>query len=69
MTADQILRVARLDAEKVYDDLSRFRINLALASDAWHVDFELVDPQMNGGGPHYIVDAASGEIVSKCYEQ
>jgi len=30
---------------------------------------EKKDPNLNGGGPHYLIDANSGEIVSKRYDQ
>jgi hypothetical protein len=69
MPADQILRVAQLDAGEAYGDLLQFRVTLALTNDGWHVDYELADPQTNGGGPHYIIDPVSGKIVSKRYEQ
>jgi hypothetical protein len=68
-SCDQALRVAREDAEKVYRDLSRYHIRLALEADGWHVDYELKDANVRGGGPHYIIDQANGAIVSKRYEQ
>ena len=68
-SCDQALRIAREDAEKVYRDLSRYHIRLALEGDGWHVDYELKDPNVRGGGPHYIIDRADGAIVSKRYEQ
>ena len=68
-SCDQALRIAREDAEKVYRDLSRYQIRLALEDDGWHVDYELKDPNVRGGGPHYIIDHANGAIVSKRYEQ
>jgi len=69
LTSDEVLRVARLDAERVYRDLSRFVIRISRESDGWHVDFDLKDKEARGGGPHYIVDAESGIIVGKRYEQ
>jgi hypothetical protein len=66
---DQALRVAREDAERVYRDLTRYYIRLALESDGWHVDYELKDPKARGGGPHYIIDQTDGAIVWKRYEQ
>jgi hypothetical protein len=33
------------------------------------VDYELVNPDVNGGGPHYIIDPVTGAINSKRYEQ
>ena len=69
ITSDSALRVARSDAEKVYDCLDKYRITVQLREDGWHVDYELIDPGMKGGGPHYVVDSTTGEIVSKRYEQ
>ncbi len=66
---DEILRVARNDAEKVYGDLSAYRITIALRPDGWHVDYELTEMLEAGGGPHYVIDAAMGGIVSKTYYQ
>jgi hypothetical protein len=69
IASDQALRIARTDAEKVYRDLSDYRIQIAREADGWHVDYELKDPGMNGGGPHYVIDAATGAILHKRYEQ
>jgi hypothetical protein len=69
LTADEVLRIARVDADQVYRDLSRFSIRMAREADGWHVDFDLKDPAARGGGPHYIIDSESGVIVKKRYEQ
>ena len=37
--------------------------------DGWHIDYELKNPRLNGGGPHYVIDATTGEIISKKYYQ
>ena len=66
---DQALRIARLDAEKSYRDLGLFRIQVVLETDGWHVDYELKNPNLNGGGPHYVINATSGRIQSKRYDQ
>jgi hypothetical protein len=65
MNADEALKVARLDAEKAYRDLSPYRIAISLESDGWHVEYWLKDPRMQGGGPHYVIDATTGAFVSK----
>lgn len=69
LSSDEVLRIARLDAERAYRDLSRFAIRLSRESDGWHVDYELKDAAARGGGPHYIIDADTGIIFSKRYEQ
>jgi hypothetical protein len=65
----EALDIARLDAEKAYRDLSVFRVQILLRPDGWHVDYDLADPQINGGGPHYVIDPATGSVLSKRYEQ
>ena len=67
--ADQALAVAQADALRAYRDLSPYRVSLVLEADGWHVDYVLKDPKRKGGGPHYVVDPATGAIVSKRYEQ
>jgi hypothetical protein len=69
LSCDEILKVARLDAEKAYGDLTAYRVTLAMEPDGWHVDYELKNPNLNGGGPHYVISPATGVILSKLYEQ
>ena len=69
LSSDQVLRVARTDAERVYRDLHRFVIRIAEEPDGWHVDYELKDTRARGGGPHYVIDPVTGSIVAKRYEQ
>jgi len=69
ITSDQALRIARLDAERVYRDLSPYRASVSLEQDGWHVDYELKDSRLQGGGPHYVIDPGNGAILTKQYEQ
>jgi hypothetical protein len=69
ISCDQALQIARLDAEKAYRDLSPFRIEIVLEPDGWHIDYELKNLGLRGGGPHYVIDARDGTILSKRYEQ
>jgi hypothetical protein len=66
---DRALAIAQADAAHAYRDLSDFRIQLVLEEDGWHVDYELKDPRLKGGGPHYIIHPHTGAILSKRYEQ
>ncbi len=50
-------------------DLTPYRIRIALELDGWHVDYDLKEPGLKGGGPHYLIDATTGAILSKRYEQ
>jgi hypothetical protein len=66
---DQALVIAQADAVKAYRDLSGYRIQVVLEDDGWHVDYELKSSRLKGGGPHYVIDAATGALLSKRYEQ
>ncbi len=63
------MTIAQADAAKAYHDLSPYRIQLVLEADGWHIDYDLKDPHLKGGGPHYVIDASTGVIISKRYEQ
>ena len=69
VTADHALRIAQTDAAGAYRDLSIYRIRMALEHDGWHIDYEVKEPGLKGGGPHYVIDADSGAILSRRYEQ
>ena len=69
ISCDQALKVARTDAETAYRDLSVYRIEISLEAHGWVVDYELKDRKLQGGGPHYVIDARTGEILSKRYDQ
>ena len=69
LASDEALRIARADAERVYRDLDEYRIEITREADGWHIDYELKDRTLNGGGPHYVIDPADGRILSKRYDQ
>jgi hypothetical protein len=69
IAGDQALAIAQADAVKVYRDLTPYRIRLVLEHDGWHVDYDLKNAKSKGGGPHYVIDALTGSILSKRYEQ
>ena len=50
LSADRILAIAQPDALAEYPDVSLYRIRLALEDDGWHVEYELKDPKLKGGG-------------------
>jgi hypothetical protein len=66
---DETLLIARLAAETRYRNLADFIIRIAIEVDVWHVDFTSAHPHCRGGGPHYHIDATTGEIVWKTFEQ
>ena len=68
ITRERALAIASADALTAYRDLSPYTVSADQQSDGWHVDYELpVGTQ--GGGPHYVIDAHSGAILRKRYEQ
>lgn len=69
IAGDQALTIAQADAIRVYRDLTSYRIQLMLEADGWHIDYTLSDPHLKGGGPRYVIDAQTGAILSKRYEQ
>ena len=69
ITSDEALKIARLGAERAYRDLTPYRVLVELAEDGWRVGYELTNPQAQGGGAHYVIDARTGKIRSKRYEQ
>ena len=71
VTAADALAVAQNDAVAVYRDLSRFRIEITREPGGWRIVYHFVPAARfeTGGGPHYLVDAETGEIVSKLYYQ
>lgn len=69
LSAERALGIAQVDATRMYRDLSLYRIRLELEADGWHIDYELKDAHLKGGGPHYVIDRVTGAIVSRRYEQ
>jgi len=69
VTSDRALAIAQADAATVYTDLWRFRIEVELEPDGWHIAYRIREKRVAGGGPHYVIDATTGAIVSKKYYQ
>jgi hypothetical protein len=75
MTAPTISRsrataIAEADALPMYGvSLHTMESRISLHEDGWHIDYELRDQEEQGGGPHYVIDASTGAIVSKKYYQ
>lgn len=65
----QAITIAEADGIQAYGSLEKFTLEVALQDDGWHVDYWLRKPRHAGGGPHYIIDAATGEIAFKKYTQ
>jgi hypothetical protein len=69
MAVDQVLAVTQADAARAYRDLSVYAIRLVLKTDGWHVRYDLTNERLKGGGPRYLIDAVTGAILSRTYEQ
>jgi hypothetical protein len=69
ISCDQALKIARADAQAVYRDLSIYRTSISLEENGWVIDYELKDLELQGGGPHYLIDGETGEILWKRYDQ
>ena len=66
----EALRIANADGTEAYrDSLSDYKIEIVLQPDGWHISYTLNKPRWSGGGPHYVIDATTGTIVSKKYYQ
>ena len=73
VSSAEALAIATADARQAYrGNFGRFRIEISLEDDGWHV-VHLIHQRngsrIAGGGPHYVIDATTGAIVSKKYYQ
>ena len=72
ISCDQALAIAHADAVQAYrDPLHRHRVEVRLESNGWVVEYHFRGTGRfhTGGGPHYVIDATTGEILSKKYYQ
>ena len=69
VTKEKALEIARRDAMQHYRDLGKYEITIKSDEGTWLVDYSLRDPSLVGGGPHYVISAHTGEIISRRYEQ
>jgi hypothetical protein len=69
ITRQQAIAIAEADAIPVYRNLDNLTLEVSLQDDGWHVDYWMRKPRWAGGGPHYLIDAATGAILTKRYEQ
>jgi hypothetical protein len=66
---EKALEIANENAVKFYSDLSVYDVVARLEDDNWHIDYILKDKNLDGGGPHYIISAITGEIADMRFEQ
>lgn len=67
----QAIGIARAGAFPMYGNyLHTLVLEMTLHDDGWHLKYSpRRDGYRTGGGPHYQIDATTGEIVSKRYYQ
>jgi hypothetical protein len=69
VSSHQALAIAEADAVTMYENLGRYRIEIELEPDGWHIAYRIKQRRWAGGGPWYVIDATTGAIVSKKYYQ
>ena len=65
LCAGDALKIAGLDAKRVYPDLSPCRITVSIDDQKWRIDYELKDEEIQGGGSRYLIDSVTGTILEK----
>jgi hypothetical protein len=67
----QAIAIAEADALPMYgaEWLNKLMLKVILQDDGWHIEYHQWRPRYTGGGPHYVIDATTGVIVSKKYYQ
>lgn len=71
ISRDRAIGIAEADALTMYGDyLHTLELRASLHDDGWHLVYSpRRDGYRTGGGPHYVIDASTGAIVSKTYYQ
>ena len=65
VTRESAIELARRDALKEGEDLELYEIIAIEQTDNWRVVFKIKDKNLNGGGPKYLIDKNTGEIISR----
>ena len=68
----EALAICHADGLLAYEQLHHYEIEIFLEKDGWHIEYGIRQrngSRVAGGGPHYVVDADTGEILSKKYYQ
>ncbi|QJW99955.1 hypothetical protein [Frigoriglobus tundricola] len=71
VTRPQAIGIAEADAVLMYGKyLHTLVLEMSLHDNGWHLEYRpRRDGYRTGGGPHYVIDAETGAIVSKTYYQ
>lgn len=68
----EALAICHADGLLAYEQLHHYEIEIFLEKDGWHVNYDIRQrngSRVSGGGPHYVIDANTGEILDKKYYQ
>jgi len=65
LSAEQALLIRPGGRRAAYGALDAFGITIARQPDGWHIDYELTDAMRDGGGPHHVIDARSGQDLGQ----
>ncbi len=57
------------EAAQAYRDLSIYTVTATAEDGNWRIDYDLTDEMSLGGGPHFVIDGETGEIIGRWYEQ
>jgi hypothetical protein len=71
VTRQQAIAIAEADALPMYGNyLHTLVLQISLQDDGWHLVYSPKrEGYRTGSGPHYVIDATTGAIVSKAYFQ
>src|SRR3954462_6655572 len=71
ITLQQAITIAETDALPMdgAEWLNKLELRAALRDGGSHITYRQWRPRHTGGGPHYVIDATTGAIVSKKYYQ
>jgi hypothetical protein len=64
----EAIAIAKKDGKKAYGSLLKYRVTVCELSSVWVVAFS-PRPELDGGGPEYVIDKRRGNILDKKYYQ
>ena len=71
ITRQQAIAIAEADALPMYGPtwLNNLMLKAVLHEDGWHIEYHQWRFRHTGSGPEYVINATTGDIVSKRYYQ
>jgi len=61
--------ISNEDAVKAYQSLESYNVIACELTRVWRVVYELKETGLVGGGPEYLIDKETGNIIDKKYYQ